>query len=212
MERWLANKVRFPVRKVFPVGIFRNGRHHHCLDAAIVIGGPVPQTSQKAPQPPGPPEFGREFELKTIQAVGVSLLAILVLLALLGVFGHSRGEASGQGEVLALQVTYPSRFRFKTVDALEVQVRNVAGEALQTVNVRFDRSYVDSFSGVQFTPSVSTISEDAYEVTLSDLRPGEVNVVSVAVQAEQYWRHQGFVEAQAGSATTRAEVSTLVYP
>jgi hypothetical protein len=96
------------------------------------------KSSEQVPQPPKPPGFGRELELRRLNVIGVGLLALLVLLALLGVFGHSPGEASNEGEVLALEATYPTRIRFKSIDAIEVRVWNAGRVALQTVTVLFD--------------------------------------------------------------------------
>jgi hypothetical protein len=75
------------------------------VPTCLSVGGPMSKSSQQVPQPPKPPEFGRELELRCLNVIRVGLLALLVLLALLGVFGYSQGEASNAGEVLALEVT-----------------------------------------------------------------------------------------------------------
>lgn len=175
-------------------------------------GGPVPQGSKEVPEPPKPPEFGRELELKWVQVIGVGMLVLIVLLALFGLFGHSSSRSAGEGELLALEVTHPDRFRYKTLDSLDVQVANLSSEPIPTVTVRFDRDYIDSFSSVQFTPSPESITSEAYEVALRDIAPGMEKRVAVTVQAEKYWRRRGYVEAEAGAERVLVDLSTFVFP
>lgn len=172
----------------------------------------MPQPPQEVPQPPKPPEIGREFELKLSQLVGVSLLALLVLLALFGVVGQSEGRLSAEGEVVALRVKYPVKLHYKSIGTVEVRVENTGDSLLETVTVRFDRSYVDSFSGVQFTPSAQEVLDQAYQLVLHDIGPGEAKLVSVEVRAEQFWRHRGYVEAAVEGEPARIELSTFTYP
>jgi hypothetical protein len=81
------------------------------------------------------------------------------------------------------------------------------------VTVYFDRDYIDSFSTVTFTPDVKSITDVAYIVELSDLQPQETRIVSVQLQAEKYWRHEGEIMATF-TETIGAEVSlrTFVFP
>lgn len=172
----------------------------------------MPDSQPQEAQPPKPPEFGRELELKKSQLIGLVSLALIVILAIFGLFGQSSSQTTSEGERLALEVTYPSRFRFKMADSIDVQVTNLESDPVQGVVIRFDRDYVDRFSAVQFTPSLDTITGDVYEVTLGDLAPGKAKSVSVDVQAEEYWRHRGFIEAEAGGDGVRVDLSTFVFP
>ena len=164
------------------------------------------------PQPPSPPDVARKFAPLPYQLVGVGVLFTIVLLALFGVFGVVRAHAAADAGSLHVEVEYPERFRYKTIGPVDVRVHNGGETTLDTVVVRFDRAYVDAFSTVTFTPSADTVTDEAYEVTLRDVRPGTTRLVSAEIQAESYWRHEGFVEAVAGGATARAELATLVFP
>ena len=60
------------------------------------------------------------------------------------------------------------------------------------------------------------MTDEAYFVRLGDLRPGEVRLVQVELQADRYWRHNGSVVVAPGDVDDAPdvviEVSTLVYP
>ena len=164
------------------------------------------------PRPPEPPTIGRGLKPYASQVVGVSLLLLIVALALLGVFGETHAQATAEGAPLRLEVTYPERFRYKTIDTIDVTVTNTGGETLPAVTVRFDRAYIDAFSTTTFTPSLTRVTSDAYEVDLSDLRPGDTQPVTVQVQAEAYWAHTGFVEAESPDQDVRVDVDSFAFP
>ena len=164
------------------------------------------------PQPPQPPEFERRLQFHPLQLVGVPLLALLPILAAFGTFGTLRGEAGAETAVLELHVSYPTRFRYKTVEPLEVEVRNLSSEALPTVVVRLETDYLSAFSDVQITPSPSLVTEEVYEVALSEVQPGETRLVSLELQAQNYWRHRGTISVTAGSDAAEVEVASFVIP
>ena len=170
------------------------------------------QSTKEVPQPPKPPDLGREFELRTVQAIGVGLLAVIVVLAAFGLFGIHRGQAAAEGERFDLEVSYPDRFRYKTSGALDVRLTNNGSQPVGTATVRFDRQYIDSFSGLRFTPSPESITDEYYEVVLMDIAPGRSKRIVVEVEAEEYWRHEGFVEVEANGETLRVDLSTFVFP
>ena len=164
-------------------------------------------------QPPQPPEIKRTLQFHLTQLIGVPLLAVLPVLALLGVFGTTRGEASAQSAALELHVEYPTRSRYKVINAIEVSVRNLTEQPLSTVTVSFDETYISKFSNVQFTPSVKTVTDEVYRVELSDLQPGETQLVSVEVQAEEYGAHRGTIKVAAGEAeAAQVDLATIVFP
>jgi hypothetical protein len=168
---------------------------------------------QATPQPPQPPEIRRRVAFHRTQLIGVPLLAIIPILALFGVFGTSTGEASAESAELQLHISYPTRFRYKVINSLTVEVRNRTGQALPAITVDFDKSYLSQFSGVAFTPSVKTVTGEVYMVELTDVQPNEARTVSVEIQAEEYGGHPGFISATAGDAEgVRATVNTFVFP
>jgi hypothetical protein len=164
---------------------------------------------QKAPEPPPPPEIDRRLRLYRWQWVGLPVLVLIPVLALFGVFGHTRGDARAVTGALELDVQYSTRYRFRDIQPMYARVRNRSTAALDTVTVAFDTAYVDRFSTVTFKPDISR----AYEVELMDVLPGEVRLVTVELQGERYWGHEGIVSVwHAGGDTASARVSTFIFP
>jgi hypothetical protein len=61
-------------------------------------------------------------------------------------------------------------------------------------------------------PAVDRIRTQAYEVDLDNVLPGETRIVLVEVEAAAYWRHEGFIEAEASDRIIRVEVRSFVFP
>lgn len=159
--------------------------------------------------PPEAPEMERRIRLPLPQLVGVTLLSSIVLLAAFGMFGESRGTAEGRSDSLEISLEYPTRFRYKQVDPMEVLVTNRSRQVMDTITVHFDTSYIAGFSNVSITPSAT----QAWEVELINVAPGESRRVHVGLQAEHYGRHAGSIRVfLRGSDTARADVSTFVFP
>lgn len=169
-------------------------------------------SSAQVSQPPQPPQLERKLRFHLTQLVGVPLLALLPVLAVVGIFGVGRGEAQAEDGALALRVSYPERFRLKMIEPLEIYVRN-AGDAPLAVVVRLDTNYLTAFSNVEITPGPTLVSDEVYEVSLGEVQPGETRLVSVELQAERYWQHRGSVSATS-DAGDRAELAfgTFVIP
>ena len=159
-------------------------------------------------EPPAPPETRPRLHLRTSQLVGMLFFAAFPLAALLGLFGDSTAEVGAPSAALELRVSYPTRFRYKTIHPLEVRVRNRSANPLDRVVVTFDQEYVSGFSNVRFTPEAVR----AYEVELRGVQPGEERLVSVEVQAERYGRHRGTVTAASGAEAVTAELQTFTFP
>lgn len=156
------------------------------------------------------PDQPRRLRFYRFQWVGLPLLFLLPILALLGVFGETRGSADDMGAEIALRVEYPTRYRYKQIHPVEVAVENTSARTLDTVVVAFDPAYVRRFSTPAFIPSPT----EPFEVELLDVRPGEVRRVWAELQGEHYGRHRGTIEAyQAGGTdTTSVSVSTFIFP
>lgn len=164
------------------------------------------------PQPPEPPSIGRSFRPAFSQIIGLGVLLLIVVLALLGVFGTTKRQATAEGGTIRLDVTYPERFRYKTIHGLDVQVTNTSSRSLEAVTLRFDRTYIDAFSTVTFSPALTRLTSDAYEIELSNLQPGEMRPASAEVQAEDYWGHPGFIEAATSEGSAQVDVHSIVFP
>lgn len=182
---------------------------------------PVRAESNPPDQPgdygvPQPPEIEKQWIFATLQKVGMPLLLLIPLLALLGLFGKSSATATETGNTFSVEITYPSRNRYKVRNPLTVRIENRSDQTVPTATVSFDQDYISQFSNVSFTPEPGEVTEDAYYVQLDDLQPGEVRLIAVDMQAERYWQHEGQVAVAAGGvdapADVAVELSTLVYP
>lgn len=163
------------------------------------------------PQPPQPPELRRRFHLAPARWAGLAVVLLVPLLALFGLFGERWSSAEQTTPSLLVRAEYPTRFRYKMLNAVTVRVQNRSAQHLDTVTVAFDTDYVQQFSTVTFTPSVSTVSE-GYEVPLTDVAPGETRLVSMQIQGEHYGRHEGAVTVSAGADSAVVPVHTTIWP
>ena len=161
------------------------------------------------PNPPAAPKIERRLRLYPLQAIGIPILALPAVLALFGVFGERRASVEAAGGALELRVDYPERYRYMTIDNLEILVRNVSAAAIDTLTVGIDSTYVSGFSQVTFVPG----ADEAYEVDLLGVEPGEWRRVHLELQGEDYGRHRGRVRATTGGAdTVGVEISTRIFP
>jgi hypothetical protein len=137
-------------------------------------------------------------------------MLLIPVLALFGVFGETWERADDANAVLRLHVEYPTRYRYKQINTMEVSLENVSDSPIDTVVVSFDPAYVRHFSTLTFIPSPT----EPFEVELLDVAPGETRLVWAELQGERYGRHRGAIDAyQAGSLdTARVSVSTLILP
>lgn len=165
------------------------------------------------PKLPEVPEIARKWQFHRLQMIGIPLIMLIPLLALFGLFGKTITTVSDTNTELAIHVTYPARFRYKTIDQAHVSVQNVSAQPIPVVRVYFDHGYINSFSTVTFTPDVKTVTDAAYIVELTDLQPQETRIISVQLQAEKYWQHKGEITATlTETAGVEVPLSTFVFP
>ena len=165
-------------------------------------------------QPPQPPEIDRRLRLHPTQAIGALLLLLLPALALFGIFGESRQTMTVSDVQLEMRVEHPTRLRYRMTDSIRVSLTNLSAAPLPAVTVSFDRSYLDRFSRLAFHPAVKSITGAAYVVEIADLQPREMRVISVEIQADDYWRQRGKITATSAGAGSGVEagIETLVFP
>lgn len=167
----------------------------------------------KPPQPPQPPSIETRLRFHLHQLIGIPLIILIPILALFGMFGETLGAVDASNAQLQMHVEYPTRFRYKMIDSIEVLLFNASDQVIPTVNVHFDRAYIEQFSTVTFTPSIKTISEDVYLVEMTDLQPQETRVISITIQAEEYGKHSGTISAAPeGSEGLQVQVDTITFP
>jgi len=165
---------------------------------------------------PQPPEIKKPWVFKTAQKLGMPILFLIPILAIFGVFGNSSTMVTERGQNLALETSFPTKLRHKTIAPLVVKVTNLAAQTVPTVTLKFDEEYLSAFSNVAFQPGVDEITDDAYYVHVRDLEANETRLVTLEVQAEQYWRHEGIVGAAVGGSNAASDVEvelqTFLFP
>jgi len=77
-------------------------------------------------EPPPPPQTSPRFAFTRKQYLGLPLLIAIPVLTLFGVFGERRDVARASSRSVEMTVRYPSRFRYRQVQSLDVAVRNVS--------------------------------------------------------------------------------------
>jgi hypothetical protein len=142
------------------------------------------------------------------QWIGVPVLALVPILALLGVFGDRQKTIAITSPSLGITINYPERMRYRQSELLEISVLNRGQRALDTVLVSVDTSYLSRFIGVRGTPPPTT----DFSVPLFDVHPGESRLLSVELTGNRYWRHPATVSATTGRERTTVAFSTLVFP
>jgi hypothetical protein len=163
-------------------------------------------------QPPQPPETKKKLQFTKSQLIGMPFILLVPILALFGLFGETIGRIPMASSDLQVTVEYPTKYRYKQIQPMEIFVHNISTSQIQTVTVSVDTGYLLSFSNVTFTPSVDEVTAEAHIVHLTDVKPGENRLVSVELQAEQYWQHRGTVAVQANGEPLMAEIRTFIFP
>lgn len=169
--------------------------------------------AKKRLQPPQPPEITRKLQVNRVQLIGMPLIILLPVLALFGMFGETADTVSAASAQIELRVEYPTRFRYKLTHPITVSLHNISEQFFSTVQVGFEREYVEGFSMVTFTPTVKQITDTFYFVEINDLGPGETRIVSVSVQAEKFGHHTGRITVTPDNAgELQVSISTFSFP
>lgn len=158
--------------------------------------------------PPRAPRIPRRISLYTYQWIGMAVLAALPVLALFGVFGERWRSTHVASGAIEASVTWPTAFRYLMVNAIDVQVRNRSGTAIDTLTIALDTAYANRFSAVTAIPTFSA----AYEVGLSAIAPGETRHVRIEIRGEEYWSHSGSLTIATRSDTLIVPLTTMIFP
>lgn len=163
----------------------------------------------RAPSLPEPPEVDRRIRIPPHRAVGLALIALVPVLALIGLFGERWSTSDIAGGAVAVQVEYPTRYHYKMLNSITATVTNRSARPIDTVVVRLDSAYALRFSTVVFTPA----AERAYAVPLTDVAPGEARLVVIELQGERYGRHTGSLRFESTTGDTLAvPLRTVIFP
>lgn len=160
-------------------------------------------------QPPEAPDIHRSLQLHPAQWIGISMLLLIPLLALFGLFGETHQIVRAETAELSAVAEYPSRYRYRMLNSIWLDVTNTTATVLDTVTVALDTAYASRFSNVVAIPEF----EHPYTIELTDLEPGDTRRVRVELEGEHYGRHSGELRiSAAGADTARLPLSTFVFP
>jgi hypothetical protein len=165
------------------------------------------------PQPPQPPDFRRELHFYPYQLIGIPLLVLIPILALLGVLSHMEKTVNAANADFDVQLQYPTRCFYRMNNTIELTIRNTSSQAMPTITVSLDKSYMHAFDAIQFTPDSVMLTDTAYVVDLQDVGPGEARSISIDYEPSRYWQHQGNLMVSASEAEPIiVPLETFVFP
>lgn len=163
--------------------------------------------------PPAPPEMKRRVTIYPMQALGMSLIALIPLLALLGVFGEVDQRISTTGASFTVQAEYPARTRHRVFETITITITNAAQQAYESATVEVSEDFIASFAEVAFDVEVDRITPEAYVFQLDDFQPGESRIIGVELRADRYWQQNGIVRVSApGAEPVELTISMFVFP
>jgi hypothetical protein len=161
-----------------------------------------------ATAPPEPPVVTPRFAFTRKQYIGIPLLTLIPVLTLLGVFGEKREFVQATSRSLEMRIEYPSRFRYRQVQPLDITITNVSVHTLDTVMVSLDTAYITRFSSVRISPEPT----QNFVVTLMNLRPQEARLIHAELWGERYGSHRAEIIGAASADTVRQQIHTFVFP
>ncbi len=159
-------------------------------------------------EPPQAPEIPPRVRMYRVEAIGMAVIAVVPLLALIGVMGPTMERAEGSAGTLGLEVEYPVRYRLGMVETLEARVTNHSPRPLPSVTLTLDDGYLEGFATISPTPGF----DHAYAVELRDLAPGETRSFVVDLEAGRAGRFRGRATAAHERDSVTVPLTTLVFP
>jgi hypothetical protein len=136
--------------------------------------------------PPTVPDIDRRIHLYRLQVVGLTVLAVLPLLAILGLFDQRLDVEVRATPALEVEAEHPTRIRTTREASIRVEVRNRSGEPLDGVYIKLPDDHLGGFGVTGLLPAVSAIGR----IDLPPLEPGESRVVRIGLKAERIGWHR----------------------
>ena len=163
--------------------------------------------SANPPEPPPPPHVARQAKLYPYQWIGLAILAVLPIVAAVGLFGESFTTTRASAGALEVAVTYPDRLRYWQVNQIEVHVRNVSAAPLDSVHVSLDSAFALRFANLTSLPTF----DESFRIAIPQLPPGRTRTVLIEMRADRYGRHSGTLTISAID-TLRVPLSVMIFP
>jgi hypothetical protein len=137
--------------------------------------------------PPDVPDMERRVRFYPRQVVGLIVLALVPILAMLGLAGEHRTEHVAASAVLQVKVEYPTRMRSTRHGVLRLEATNRSDGQLGPVRILLPASYRSGFADRELA---RTATPDG-EIVLPALGPGEAGTAQVDLLAHRAGRHHG---------------------
>ena len=164
------------------------------------------------PQLPQAPPVRRRLVVPREHAIGQAVIVLIVVLALVGVFGDGHGVSRTGTQRLTVSVEYPTLMRYKTLGRMDVTIRAASGP-IEDLWLLVPAAHLDGFSNVSFQPEPAFATGEVTAIPVGRLGAGEERLVQGELQAERYWLHEGDLEVRAGEESlARVRLSTWVLP
>ncbi|MDX2136602.1 MAG: hypothetical protein SF123_00780 [Chloroflexota bacterium] len=166
------------------------------------------------PQPPQPPEIQREFTPYPVQVIGIGIMTLLIVAALLGIFGATTDTVQASTRELTLALEYGSRIRYGQPQTLNIAVTNHSDQPLEGAFVRLERDYLAHFSDIQIIPSNVRITDDSYEMLLDPIEAGGARFVMIEMRAERAGMYESVIVLATGegAALVTVRFSSVTFP
>jgi hypothetical protein len=139
--------------------------------------------TEKKPEQAPKTKYKLKFYL--YEAIGVSIIALIPVLAIIGVFGTNIETSTTSSENIEVEVKYPTKFRYKTISPFNITVKNKSDSA-ESVKVYIEEAYLSNFSNIRFTPEPLEIVNRYYVFDLGTLQAEDSKIISGELQAERY--------------------------
>ena len=161
--------------------------------------------------PPPPPEIKRKLEFWPLQKIGVLILAVIPILAFLGLFDSQYKSKSLQLPNLTLTLSYPQRLRFSEDGVLNIHLTNSAS-APQSVTLTMNDKYVETMGELHARPMLAMPGP---EFTIYDgiVAANETLNIQLNYKAAAYGKIRGGLKLQQPETTNQTlQFTTFIYP
>ncbi|HSI73890.1 MAG TPA: hypothetical protein VK934_12005 [Fimbriimonas sp.] len=174
--------------------------------------GSEDQTKREPIAPPQSLSIKRRFKFYPTQALGLPLIALLPLLALFRVFDTTLETAKATQNGLTLVVRYPVKLRHRTIEPMQLSVRNDSHSVREKIELKVNREFIQRFRDASFNPNITEVDEQSYIVEFLDVMPGELRTLEIDLEAATAGTLTAHCSAKAGESEVGTDVSTWIYP
>jgi hypothetical protein len=145
--------------------------------------------------------------------VGLGVILLVPLLAVAGVFGPTQKSITAQDAGLRLEVSYPARMRYLTINELRIKIQNTTAVAAPLITVVVDRQFLENFAELALEPSADQITAEGYVIELREVPAQAERHILISFRARGHFGHSGWVRAIAeDQPALTVPMSVFVFP